>query len=228
MDNQNRSTGLDTAATCWGVALLAGIVIFAMLLSVADWTVMQALFGGGVAFLVLGILLTLTVGRPLPPLNQVKPAPTAAQSRTPAPAAVAPKPAAAPVAAAAPAAAAPVAEPEAPAPKPAAPVAAPAAATTDGPGTKPATLDKPRGGKGDDLKKIKGVGPKMEEMCNKLGFWHFDQIAAWTPAEVAWVDDNLEGFKGRVSRDEWVSQAKLLAEGGETEFSKKVDKGDVY
>jgi predicted flap endonuclease-1-like 5' DNA nuclease len=45
---------------------------------------------------------------------------------------------------------------------------------------------------------------------------------------VAWVDQNLEGFKGRVSRDDWVEQAKLLAAGGETEFSKKVDKGDVY
>ncbi len=61
-----------------------------------------------------------------------------------------------------------------------------------------------------------------------MGFYHFDQVAAWTEAEVAWVDDNLEGFKGRVTRDEWVSQAKLLAAGGETDFSKKVDEGDVY
>ena len=49
-----------------------------------------------------------------------------------------------------------------------------------------------------------------------------------TADEVAWVDQNLEGFKGRVTRDEWVAQAKLLAEGGETEFSKRVDKGGVY
>ncbi len=95
-------------------------------------------------------------------------------------------------------------------------------------GVKPSTLDAPRAGGADDLKKIKGVGPKMEKLCNKLGFWHFDQIAAWTTDEVAWVDANLEGFKGRVSRDDWVAQAKLLAAGGETEFSKKVDKGDVY
>jgi len=95
-------------------------------------------------------------------------------------------------------------------------------------GTRPEALDGPRGGKADDLKRIKGVGPKMEKLCNSLGFYHFDQIASWTPDEVAWVDANLEGFKGRVTRDEWVDQARLLAAGGETEFSKKVDDGDVY
>lgn len=95
-------------------------------------------------------------------------------------------------------------------------------------GTKPTTLDKAREGGADDLKKIKGIGPKLEQLCNRLGFYHFDQIAAWTADEVAWVDANLEGFKGRVSRDQWVDQAKLLAEGGETAFSKKVDKGGVY
>ena len=95
-------------------------------------------------------------------------------------------------------------------------------------GTRPAALDGPRGGKADNLKEIKGVGPKMEKMCNALGFYHFDQIAAWTFDEVAWVDANLEGFKGRVTRDEWVAQAKILAAGGETEFSKRVDEGDVY
>ena len=65
-------------------------------------------------------------------------------------------------------------------------------------------------------------------MLNGMGIWHYSQIASWGEAEVAWVDDNLDGFKGRVSRDEWVSQAKTLAGGGETEFSKKVDEGDVY
>ena len=85
-----------------------------------------------------------------------------------------------------------------------------------------------REGGADDLKRIKGVGPKMEKLCNSLGFYHFDQIAAWTGSEVAWVDDNLAGFKGRVTRDNWVDQAKMLAEGGETEFSKRVDKGGVY
>ena len=95
-------------------------------------------------------------------------------------------------------------------------------------GVKPATLDAARGGVADDLKQIKGIGPKMEKMCKALGFFHFDQIAAWTPDEEAWVNANLEGFKGRVSRDEWIAQAKLLAAGGETEFSKRVEGGNVY
>jgi NADH-quinone oxidoreductase subunit E len=95
-------------------------------------------------------------------------------------------------------------------------------------GTKPATLDAARDGKPDDLKQIKGIGPKLEQLCNRLGFYHFDQIAAWTADEVAWVDANLEGFKGRVSRDEWVAQAKKLALGEETEFSTRVKKGGVY
>lgn len=95
-------------------------------------------------------------------------------------------------------------------------------------GVKPMTLDAPRGGKGDNLKKIKGIGPKLEKLCNRLGFWHFDQIANWTDDEVAWVNANLEGFKGRVTRDDWVAQAKLLSAGGTTEFSKRVEAGDVY
>jgi predicted flap endonuclease-1-like 5' DNA nuclease len=93
---------------------------------------------------------------------------------------------------------------------------------------KPRGLKAARGGKADDLKKIKGVGPKLEAMLHGMGYFHFDQIAAWTEQEVAWVDDNLEGFRGRVSRDNWVGQAKILAAGGETEFSKRVGEGEVY
>ncbi|MEC3860080.1 hypothetical protein VK792_02175 [Mesobacterium sp. TK19101] len=95
-------------------------------------------------------------------------------------------------------------------------------------GIKPSTLEAARDGQPDDLKQIKGIGPKLEQLCNRLGFYHFDQIAAWSADEVAWVDANLEGFKGRVSRDGWVEQAKVLAEGGETEFAKRVKDGDVY
>lgn len=93
---------------------------------------------------------------------------------------------------------------------------------------KPALLSAARGDGPDDLKKIKGVGPKLEELLHTLGVYHFDQIANWTAGEVAWVDDNLEGFKGRVSRDGWVEQARLLSGGGETEFSKRVEDGEVY
>ncbi|MFZ8958364.1 MAG: hypothetical protein ACO2ZI_01415 [Paracoccaceae bacterium] len=75
---------------------------------------------------------------------------------------------------------------------------------------------------------LKGVGPKLEALLNLLGFYHFDQVASWTADEVAWVAQNLEGFKGRVSRDNWFAQAKTLAAGGQTEFSKRVGDGDVY
>lgn len=93
---------------------------------------------------------------------------------------------------------------------------------------KPKALKAARKGKADDLKQIKGIGPKLEVLCNSLGFYHFDQIAAWTEAEVAWVDQNLEGFRGRVSRDTWVAQAKILSAGGATEFAARVKDGEVY
>ncbi|WP_415184143.1 NADH-quinone oxidoreductase subunit E [Phaeovulum sp.] len=95
-------------------------------------------------------------------------------------------------------------------------------------GTKPAVLSVARDGKADDLKLIKGVGPKLETLLHSLGFYHYDQIAAWTAEELAWVDDNLEGFKGRASRDEWVAQAKLLASGAQTEFSARATKDGKY
>ncbi|MBC9245397.1 NADH-quinone oxidoreductase subunit E [Paracoccus sp. 11-3] len=100
-----------------------------------------------------------------------------------------------------------------------------AAATS---GRRPEGLDAARDSGADDLKLINGVGPKLEEMLNRLGFWHFDQVAAWGPEELAWVDQNLEGFKGRASRDDWVAQAKILATGGETEFSKRAEDDGRY
>jgi NADH-quinone oxidoreductase subunit E len=92
-------------------------------------------------------------------------------------------------------------------------------------GRKPSTLDAPRDSGPDDLKQIKGIGPKLENMLNKMGFYHFDQIAKWGAEEVDWVDHNLEGFKGRVSRDNWVAQAVKLAAGEETEFSARSGRG---
>jgi len=74
----------------------------------------------------------------------------------------------------------------------------------------PETLSAPRGGQADDLKKISGVGPKLEGLLNEMGFWHFSQIAAWTPAEIAWVDARLK-FKGRIERDGWIAQAAEFA-----------------
>jgi NADH-quinone oxidoreductase subunit E len=106
-----------------------------------------------------------------------------------------------------------VAKPAAkPSAKVSAPVAASVAAATAA--AKPQGLNTARKGQADDLKRIKGVGPKLEALLHKLGYFHFDQIATWTAAEVAWVDGNLEGFKGRVSRDGWVGQAKEFAREG--------------
>ena len=133
-------------------------------------------------------------------------------------------PVAHPEAAASVAAAAPAVAPVAAAPV-AAPVvveAAPAAAGEQ----KPAGLAAPRGGTADDLKVIEGVGPAMEKLLNEHGIYHLDQIAAWGPAEVAWMDGNLKGFKGRVTRDKWVAQAKLIGEVGMEEFLRRAKTND--
>ena len=92
---------------------------------------------------------------------------------------------------------------------------------------KPPVIRKARAGGADDLKQLKGVGPALEKTLNELGFYHFDQVAGWRKKEVEWVDARLK-FKGRIERDGWVKQAKTLAKGGSTEFSKRVKKGDVY
>jgi predicted flap endonuclease-1-like 5' DNA nuclease len=76
----------------------------------------------------------------------------------------------------------------------------------------------PAAGGGDDLKRIKGVGPKLEATLHGLGITSFSQIAAWTADDVTRVDDALK-FQGRIDRDGWIEQAKILAAGGETEFS---------
>lgn len=97
-----------------------------------------------------------------------------------------------------------------------------------GAGKKPRTMKAPRKAGADDLKLIKGVGPKIEALLHKIGFFHYDQVSKWGAGEIAWVDQNLEGFKGRVSRDDWVSQAKSLAAGEETEFSQRAKKDGIY
>ena len=76
---------------------------------------------------------------------------------------------------------------------------------------RPTTLAKARGGGPDKLTKIKGIGPKLQELLFSMGFFHFDQIASWDKSQVAWVDENLDGFKGRASRDDWVAQAFSLS-----------------
>jgi NADH-quinone oxidoreductase subunit E len=95
-------------------------------------------------------------------------------------------------------------------------------------GKKPRTMSAPRKSGADDLKMIKGIGPKLEDLLNSMGFFHFDQIGKWGQDELAWVDQNLEGFKGRASRDNWVDQAQRLARGEATEFSNRAGKDGRY
>jgi len=62
----------------------------------------------------------------------------------------------------------------------------------------------------DDLKKLSGVGPALEKKLHAAGITSFAQIAAWTPEDVAEMDEKLS-FKGRIEREGWVAQAKDLA-----------------
>lgn len=93
-------------------------------------------------------------------------------------------------------------------------------------GTKPQGLAAPRDGKADDLKRIRGIGPQNEGRLHALGIWHFDQIAGWSAEEVQWVGSYL-AFPGRIEREDWVGQAKVLATGSDTAFSQRVAKGLV-
>lgn len=95
-----------------------------------------------------------------------------------------------------------------------------------GKSSRPQGIAAAREGKADNLQRISGVGPKNEKTLHGLGFFHFDQIAAWTPEEIAWVDDHLK-FNGRIGREEWTRQAKLLAEGKEEEFHKLYGTGGL-
>ncbi len=143
------------------------------------------------------------------------PAPTPASAPAPTPA---PKTVAAPAAAAA--AAIPAAKAE---PKPRArkrPVVAETAPPP--PPGKPKIA--PAKGDPDNLRLIKGVGPKLNTLLNKLGVTRFDQIAEWKEAEIQEVDQYLESFSGRITRDSWIDQAKYLAKDDIAGFEKKYGK----
>jgi predicted flap endonuclease-1-like 5' DNA nuclease len=66
---------------------------------------------------------------------------------------------------------------------------------------------------GDDLTRIKGLGPKIADQLSMLGITTFTQIAAWDEAEIDRIDAQLGRFQGRIRRDDWPGQAKLLAAG---------------
>ncbi|MER9364628.1 ATP-binding cassette domain-containing protein [Mesorhizobium sp. M0518] len=87
-------------------------------------------------------------------------------------------------------------------------------------------LAAPRGGKADNLTRIKGIGTVNEKKLNDHGIFHFDQIGAWKKADVEAAEAYL-AFDGRIAREEWVKQARLLGQGKDTEFSRRVDAGKV-
>ena len=93
-------------------------------------------------------------------------------------------------------------------------------------GTQPTLLTSPREGKRDNLQLIKGVGAVLENVLNDIGIYHFDQIANLTTKEVTWLDSSI-AFPGRIEREDWIIQARELAKGKSTEFSQRVERGEV-
>ena len=81
--------------------------------------------------------------------------------------------------------------------------------------------DGPTDGDPDDLKKIKGVGPKFEGDLNSKGIYYWRQIAAWKSADIKMVEELIDSIPGRIERDEWVKQAGVLAKGGAPKPMKK-------
>ena len=80
-------------------------------------------------------------------------------------------------------------------------------------------------GNGDDLTRIKGVGPKLAALLESLGVTSFAQIAAWDEAEIDRIDGQLGRFEGRIRRDDWTGQARLLADGNAADFNRKYGAG---
>jgi predicted flap endonuclease-1-like 5' DNA nuclease len=78
----------------------------------------------------------------------------------------------------------------------------------------------------DDLKRIRGIGLLIEKRLNAMGITRYEQIANWTSADIERVSSKLE-FKGRIERENWIEQARILASGGQTEFSRRIDRGEV-
>ena len=222
----------------WLIAAAIGLVAFGVLVVVGEFDLTPAGAIAGVVALVAGLILGMPWGAkgtvsPLPvaepveaPSHAVAEAMPAAFVSAPAaaPAPAAPKAAAAKPAAkpAAKAAAKPAAKPKAAAADPK-PAAKPKAAAKPKP-AKPAgpeRLSAPRKGKADDLKEIEGIGPAMEKLVNGMGFYHFDQIASWSDADVALVDSEMKTFKGRITRDKWVAQAKIIVAEGLEAFRER-------
>ena len=100
----------------------------------------------------------------------------------------------------------------------------PAAAPQPEPAPEPQPASAPVAGEADDLRKIKGLGPKMLALLHSLGVTRYEQIASWTDADLDELDTRLGSFAGRPRRDNWVEQAKLLASGDTGAYEAKFGK----
>ncbi|TPM00661.1 proton-conducting membrane transporter [Mesorhizobium sp. B2-3-10] len=94
------------------------------------------------------------------------------------------------------------------------PKAAPAAKKTAPAAAKPAS------GKPDNLRRLIGIGPVNEKLLKAQGVTTYAQIAGWTPADIKRIEEVMN-FDGRIARERWIEQAKLLAAGNEAEFAKQ-------
>lgn len=97
------------------------------------------------------------------------------------------------------------------------------AAKKPAPAAKKATTGKATAaaaGKANDLRRLIGIGPANEKLLKGLGVTTYAQIAAWTAADVVRIEKTLN-FDGRIERERWIEQAKLLAAGDETEFARR-------
>jgi len=79
----------------------------------------------------------------------------------------------------------------------------------------------------DDLKKISGVGPFIEKKLNEIGIYTFEQVSKFSDKDIDNITELIEFFPGRILRDDWRGQSTLLKNGGETDFSKRVDNNDI-
>lgn len=205
----------------WVIGAAAGLVAFGVLVIVGKFDLFPAGAIGAAVAGAVGLFLgmpwgagskgAMPVASPAKPADPKPVAPVADVVAQPAAFISTPTPAPKPKVA-------PKAEAEAPAAKPAAKAAPkPKAAKPAG----PERLTAPRKGQADDLKEIEGIGPAMEKLVNSLGFYHFEQIASWSDADVALVDAEMKTFKGRIARDRWVAQAKIIVAEGLEAFRER-------
>ena len=220
--NENKGK-IELALGSWLAGLLVGTVAGSMLWAVAGWSFLQGAFVGLIVFVVVGGLISWAMMTPLPAPNEkeLEIAPPPGPKGNPTKAAPIKAPPAPTVAKVKPSTRLPGEEELASRKgewkyegeaekKPAAKKKAPAKAAASDTAERPAHLSDAPDGTADDLKKISGVGPKLEETLNSLGIWHYEQVAKLKKKDIAWVDERLR-FKGRIERDAWIGQAKKLA-----------------